>query len=100
MIERIFQAAEAITPAQQRAYFGPDALRYLRGMRNRLAHNDLAIDPEVLWATISVDLAVVRDRMRADAATAAALIERGIDQAQDVSEWRRVHLGPTRGTRG
>lgn len=53
-MERIFQASEAVDIVRRERYFGPDGLRYLRGIRNRLSHNYLSIDNDTLWDTIAI----------------------------------------------
>ncbi|MFV0433275.1 MAG: HepT-like ribonuclease domain-containing protein [Leucobacter sp.] len=73
-------------------YFGPDALRYLRGMRNRLAHNYLGVDSAVLRATIERDLPVVLQSMRADIRQARLVLGRGRVDAGDRETWAQSHL--------
>jgi len=94
VVERIFQAAEGLPEELRERYFGDRGFRALRGMRNRLAHNYLDIDADILWESISVDLRAVRGRVAREAHEARSLID-GLLVEQDVGsdEWDRRHLG-------
>ncbi len=94
VLESVFQAAQAMPEARRERYFGGDGFQALRGMRNRLAHNYLAVDGDILWESLSVDLPRVHDRLQKDAAAASALIkELMARQDVDSESWRRTHLG-------
>lgn len=94
VIERIFQAAEALDLRRRERYFGRDGLIYLRGMRNRLAHNYLGVDVDILWSTFNVDLPTVRDHMAQDVKDAAAQLRAGMKgQGSPIETWRSAHLG-------
>ena len=94
VIERIFQAVQALDPTRRETYFGDDGLRYLRGMRNRLAHNYLNVDAEILWNTINEDLPTVHDRMLADARKATGLLQVEMQKDDDNADtWLGLHLG-------
>lgn len=99
IVERVFQAAQALGDDQRERYFGGGGFRALRGMRNRLAHNYLDVDEDVLWDAIAVDLPEVQGRLVHDVArareTLGALLP---DEVADPDEWRRTHLGPTEPT--
>lgn len=95
VVERVFQAASDLPEHLQERYFGGDGFRALRGMRNRLAHNYLDIDDDILWESVSADLPAVADRLAADIADARALIDGLLaDEAGDPGAWDRDHLGP------
>ncbi|CAN5219515.1 hypothetical protein BH09ACT6_BH09ACT6_15560 [soil metagenome] len=97
VMERIFQAAEAVSPELRERYFGADGVRYLRGIRNRLSHNYLAIDYGIIWDTITVDLPLVQERLAPDAATARAIMAESVGESSgDESAWREAHLRSTR----
>jgi len=94
VIERVFQAAQAVPETRRERYFGSVGFQALRGIRNRLAHNYLAVDDDILWESLSVDLPLVHDRLRPDAAAASVLIgELMAGQDIDGENWRRTHLG-------
>ncbi|HEY5880659.1 MAG TPA: HepT-like ribonuclease domain-containing protein [Nakamurella sp.] len=94
VVERVFQAARDLSEELQERYFGGDAFRALRGMRNRLAHNYLDIDADILWESVSDDLPAVRQRLAADTLEARALIDRLLaEQVVDPGDWDRDHLG-------
>ncbi|RFA13920.1 hypothetical protein B7R21_07620 [Subtercola boreus] len=97
VIERVFQATEAIDADRRESYFGVDGARYLRGLRNRLSHNYLATDYDIIWETISVDLPAVSDRLSDDATAAKTVLADAIaESAGNEDEWRGAHLRPTR----
>ncbi|MFB2598138.1 DUF86 domain-containing protein [Herbiconiux sp. P17] len=88
-------AAEAISPDVRNIHFGHDGARFLRGMRNRLAHNYLHVDDDILWNTITIDLPLVRDRMMDDCQGASAvLLARRFEE--DETQWLHSHLGAIR----
>lgn len=63
-------------------------------MRNRLAHNYLGVDVDILWKTFSVDLPKVRDRMKPDVKSAAAKLQASMNgQRHPIETWRSEHLG-------
>ena len=95
IVERVFQAAQALSEDLQERYFGGDGVRALRGMRNRLAHNYLEIDEGILWESISVDLRGVSARLAEDADSARRTLKALIQESTDPEVWRRSHLGPT-----
>lgn len=96
VVERIYQAAVALDPSRAEHYFGGDGLRHLRGMRNRLAHNYLAVDNEFLWEAVSADVVSVRGRLDDDLIQAAALLgEHRATIPDEADDWRSTHLGPT-----
>lgn len=95
IVERIFQAAAAFADRHQIGYFGDDGLRYLRGMRNRLAHNYLDVDVDILWNTLIEDIPLVKERMRGDVTAALEIIEQHRRHQQaDAAEWTSEHLSP------
>ncbi|WP_235856821.1 HepT-like ribonuclease domain-containing protein [Occultella glacieicola] len=79
----MFQAAQGLPAELRERYFGGDGSRALRGMRNRLAHNDLDIDENVLWESVAVDLREVRPRLADDAASARVLAPLTPDDTAD-----------------
>lgn len=94
ILERVFQAAQALPETRRERYFGGAGFQALRGMRNRLAHNYLAVDDDILWESLSIDLPMVHERLQADAAAAGMLIgELMAGQDTDGESWRRSHLG-------
>lgn len=94
VLERVFQAAQNLPETRRNVYFGDDGFQALRGMRNRLAHNYLAVDDDILWEALSVDIPKVHERLDADAAAASILIgELMAGQDTDSESWRRTHLG-------
>lgn len=96
IVERVFQAAQALPEEFRERYFGGDGFRSLRGMRNRLAHNYLDIDENILWESVAVDLRDVGARLAQDAEDAHILLEAlAPDDLTDADAWRRSHLGPT-----
>lgn len=93
IIERIFQAATALADKHQIGYFGDDGLQYLRGMRNRLAHNYLDIDVDILWNTLVEDIPQVNERMGDDITAALEVIEEHRrHQRDDAGQWTAEHL--------
>nr|WP_284305922.1 HepT-like ribonuclease domain-containing protein [Mobilicoccus caccae] len=44
---------------------GATQMRALRGMRDRLSHNDRATNLDIVWVAATRDLPVLRDRVRA-----------------------------------
>jgi len=95
IIERIFQAASDLPTDRQATYFGDAGFRALRGMRNRLAHNYLDIDEDILWESLSSELPEVNLRLTADAKDAKQMINRLLrDQAAETDLWDATHLGP------
>lgn len=92
VVERIFQAATALAPGSAEEYFGAEGLRRLRGMRNRLAHNYLAVDPTVLWSALVVEVPAVRARLESDAVRARRVLGPGAAAANDPDEWRAAHM--------
>ncbi len=94
VLERVFQAAQNLPETRRHLYFSDGGFQALRGMRNRLAHNYLAVDDNILWEAISVDIPQVYDRLQADAAAASILIrDLMAGQDTDSESWRRTHLG-------
>jgi uncharacterized protein with HEPN domain len=73
-IERIFQASEMVDQRVREDHFGVDGLKKPRGMRNRLAHNYLGIDADVIRETLQWDLPRVRDRLVGDREVASAIV--------------------------
>lgn len=93
IIERIFQAATALADKHQIGYFGDDGLQYLRGMRNRLAHNYLDIDVDIVWNTLDEDIPVVNERMLDDISVALDVVEEHRrHQKDDAAQWTTEHL--------
>jgi len=93
VVERVFQAASDLPESLQSKYFG-DGFKALRGMRNRLAHNYLDVDDEILWESVSRDLAGVRATIAVDAQEARALIDALLaEQPVAAESWDRDHLG-------
>lgn len=96
IVERVFQAAQGLDDDRRAQYFGGEGFRALRGMRNRLAHNYLDVDEDILWDAIAVDLPEVHDRLALDVALARATLAPLVPgEAADSEQWRRKHLGPT-----
>lgn len=94
VIERVFQAARDLPTERLEQYFGGDGFRTLRGMRNRLAHNYLDIDDDILWESVSVDLPAALDRIAVDVPEATALISQTFGaRLSDMEDWDRDHLG-------
>lgn len=93
IMERVFQAATALPPDTQVRYFGADAMQYLRGMRNRLAHNYLGVDNVVLRMTIADDLPPALRRLSADAEAARRSLHQDREEIPDPDDWARTHLG-------
>lgn len=94
VVERVFQAASDLPDHLQERYFG-GGFPALRGMRNRLAHNYLDVDDEILWESVSADLPDVQRRLAPDAAAARTLIDALLTtETTDPSAWRDEHLGP------
>jgi uncharacterized protein with HEPN domain len=93
IVERIHQAAEAVDSDRREAYFGADGVNAMRGMRNRLAHNYLGVDPDVLWQTLTVDIPAVRRLMAQDLAEADAILRHNTTiAAMDENAWAAKHL--------
>jgi uncharacterized protein with HEPN domain len=94
VVERVFQAATDLPETSLAKYFG-DGFRALRGMRNRLAHNYLGVDDEILWESISHDLPGVQSRLASDAREARSLIDSLLAEQRVVPDaWDQDHLGP------
>jgi uncharacterized protein with HEPN domain len=94
IVERIFQAALDVSDDGRARYFGDAGFRALRGMRNRLAHNYLDIDEDILWDSLSKVLPEVQRRLRPDADDARQLVDELIaGQAIDADTWDANHLG-------
>jgi uncharacterized protein with HEPN domain len=95
VVERIFQASNDLPEPRRERYFGDAGIRALRGMRNRLAHNYLDIDEDILWDSLSQELPEVHRRLLADTDEARQLIDRLLaDQVTDTEAWDAGHLGP------
>ncbi|NHT17886.1 HepT-like ribonuclease domain-containing protein [Cellulomonas sp. IC4_254] len=94
VVERIHQAAAALDRGQAERYLTVDGLRALRGMRNRLAHNYLAIDETVLWRALSDEAPAARARLEDDLRVAHAVLAGSRRAAQDAETWRSGHLRP------
>lgn len=94
VVERIHQAAAALDPQQAERYLTVEGVRALRGMRNRLAHNDLAIDETVLWRALSDDVPAARRRVEDDLREARAVLAGSRRAAEDADAWRSGHLRP------
>lgn len=96
IVERVFQAGEALPDELRERYFGSDGFRALRGMRNRLAHNYLDIDDDILWESVALDLPEVRARLATDALQARQMLDALMPEGTDDPDaWRRSHLSPT-----
>lgn len=96
IVERVFQAAQSIPDEQRERYFSGAGFRALRGMRNRLAHNYLDIDEDILWESVAIDLPEVRARLATDARQARQTLDALMPEStEDPDAWRRSHLGPT-----
>jgi len=96
IVERVFQAAQALPEPLRERHFGGDGFRALRGMRNRLAHNYLDIDDDILWESLADDLPEVGARLADDADRARRTLDAlTTDETADPAAWRRSHLGPT-----
>lgn len=65
-MERIFLATSALPLENKIKYLGEEPLRFLRGMRNRLAHNYPGVDNQPLRDTIQQDLPVILANMQKD----------------------------------
>ncbi|WP_348536205.1 HepT-like ribonuclease domain-containing protein [Mobilicoccus caccae] len=52
-------------PESVRDALGATQMRALRGMRDRLSHNDRATNLDIVWVAATRDLPVLRDRVRA-----------------------------------
>lgn len=88
---------KALGSKGREAYFGADGVRNLRGIRNRLSHNYLEIDHDILWDTVNADLPLVHQRIAVDVATAREIVSVALKDAEgDENEWRARHLRPTR----
>jgi uncharacterized protein with HEPN domain len=94
VVERIFLAATDLDGARAERYFGSDGLRRLRGMRNRLAHNYLAVDESVLWSALAVEVPAVRAAVEGDVVVARELLAEARDVVADPDAWRSAHLRP------
>ncbi len=92
IMERIFQAASALPQEIQIKYFGEEPLRFLRGMRNRLAHNYLGVDNRILRTTIQQDLPVVLANMQQDVEAARGFSATAQAELGDQDEWVQKHL--------
>jgi uncharacterized protein with HEPN domain len=75
-------------------HFGVDGLKKLRGMRNRLAHNYLGIDADVIRETLQWDLPRVRDRLVGDREVASAIVTADRMDADEVG-WVLAHHAST-----
>ena len=96
VLERIFQASVKVGRETLEGYFGADGVRSLRGIRNRLAHNYLEIDNEILWEIVNVDLPLVHQRLAFDALTARNVVAASLMETElDADEWRARHLRST-----
>lgn len=95
MIERVYQAACTLPEERADRYFGTDGFAALRGMRNRLAHNYLGIDDQILFESVESDLPAVQRRLASDAAEALRVAQRASGQIESLAEWREQHLGST-----
>lgn len=74
IVERVFQATDVLPKELGEKYYGEEPLQFLRGMRNRLAHNYSAIDHQIVRETIQRDLALVRASMARDLARAKRVL--------------------------
>lgn len=93
IIERVFQASSALPEQNQIEYFGEEPLRFLRGMRNRIAHNYLGVDNQVLRSTIQEDLPHILTNMQQDIDKALRLIKPAQPEWSDQQDWAQQHLG-------
>ncbi|WBL20055.1 HepT-like ribonuclease domain-containing protein [Citricoccus sp. NR2] len=93
IMERIFQATSALPEQIQEKYFGLEPLRFLRGMRNRLAHNYLSVDLRIVEDTIQHDLPLVLERMEDDIKKARKFVATAQAEIKDQSTWTHDHLG-------
>lgn len=99
ILERVFQAAQVLPGELRERYFGGQGFHALRGMRNRLAHNYLDIDEDVLWESVAVDLREVSVCLAQDVVQARQVLHAIMpDDIADPDAWRRSHLGPTEPT--
>jgi len=94
VVERIHQAATALDREQAERYLTPEGLRRLRGMRNRLAHNYLAVDEAVLWRSLADDVPAARARLADDLRAANVVVAEARGVADDADAWRARHLRP------
>lgn len=93
IMERIFQAAAALPVESQIKYLGEEPLRFLRGMRNRLAHNYLGVDNRILRTTIQQDLPEILANMRQDVEAARSFSVTAQAEIGEQDEWVEKHLG-------
>jgi len=63
LVEIVGEAATRLSPEDQ-ARYPSIPWREIIGMRNRLAHGYDAIDPNVLWDTIRIDLPPLIDELK------------------------------------
>ncbi|VTR77141.1 HepT-like ribonuclease domain-containing protein [Cellulomonas hominis] len=94
VVERIFLAATDLDAPRAERYFGREGMHRLRGMRNRLAHNYLAVDQSVLWSALSVQVPAVRAAVGPDLAVARAVLADATGSEGDPDRWRSTHLRP------
>ncbi|HRN29106.1 MAG TPA: DUF86 domain-containing protein [Terrimesophilobacter sp.] len=93
IMERIFQAASALPHENQVKYFGEEPLQFLRGMRNRLAHNYLGVDNRILRATIQENLPGILANMQHDVDAARSFTASAQAELGNQDQWAQQHLG-------
>jgi uncharacterized protein with HEPN domain len=93
-IERVFQATEMVDEWSRERHFGAIGIKRLRGMRNRLAHNYLDIDLEIIRKTLRHDLPGVRERLFDDCEVARAIVTAAGDGFDEV-DWILSHYAST-----
>lgn len=92
ILERIFQASTALPERAQIEYFGEEPLRFLRGIRNRLAHTYLGVDTVIVRTTIQEDLPRILANMQNDLASARRLASSSQTELGDHEHWAQQHL--------
>lgn len=92
VVERVFQATVLLPDVLQLEYFGEEPLRCLPGMRNRLAHNYLAVESRIFRETIQDDLALVRVALERDVEQAGRVLALPMSNSIDTVHWGPKHL--------